>query len=61
MIAILGQIDGWTDRYANPTYQQNSKQQLCMRTKFSRKSGPTTYDVFEKWIKLHNEIENPCS
>jgi len=24
-------------------------------------SGPTKYDIFEKWIKLHKEIQNPCS
>jgi hypothetical protein len=29
--------------------------------KVFRISGATKYDIFEKWVKLHNKIQNPCS
>jgi hypothetical protein len=52
-------MDGQTDNKCNLPAKFQAK--TVYENKVFRKSGPTTYDVFEKWIKLHNEIENPCS
>lgn len=47
-------MDGQT-QITNATYQQNLKQQLCMRTKFSENLD------LQNMKYLKNEIQNPCS
>jgi hypothetical protein len=55
--------DRWMERQTdnNCNLPAQFKATTWYGNKVFRISGPTKYDIFGKWIKLHNEIQNPCS